>query len=63
MKDKHHLIKNPNQMKNFSTSADFKGLKKLGEIRTYLCYEIVSEGVFFHGPGQDIFENCCTSLI
>ena len=47
MKDKHHLIKNPNQMKNFSTSADFKGLKKLGEIRTYLCYEIVSEGVFF----------------
>ena len=34
-------------MKIFSTSADFKGFKKLGEIRTYLCYEIVSEGFFF----------------
>ena len=55
MKDKHHLIKNPNQMKNFSTSADFKGLKKLGEIRTYLCYEIVSEGVFFSMDPDKIF--------
>ena len=55
MKDKHHLIKNPNQMKNFSTSADFKGLKKLGEIRTYLCNEIVSEGVFFSMDLDKIF--------
>ena len=30
-KDRHHLIKNPNQMKIFCTSADFKGFKKLGE--------------------------------
>jgi hypothetical protein len=46
---------NPNQIEIFSTSADFKGFKNLGEIGTYLWDEIISGGAGFFMDLDKIF--------